>query len=343
MQIDALRFNAVYGLIALFIGLIATIVLALSIGRYEVPITHVSQILLAQVGWFQQSLNTIEQQVIVDIRLPRVLLAGIIGAGLALAGAALQSLLRNPLADPQILGVSSGAAFGGVLAILVIAEGWPFIVGAFIFGLLALVMVFWLAGGLSSQNGTLMLVLAGLVVSALFSAGVSLIKFVADPQNELPAIVYWLLGSLAGANYDRLQIAAPFILFGILIIFALRFHLSALSMGEQDAKSLGVPVTKVKLLTLLAVGLIVAAAVAASGIIGWVGLVIPHLVRLAFGANHKTFFFSVATLGALYLILVDTLARSVTTAEIPLGALTALIGAPIFAMLLVKLRKTGHA
>ncbi|MFA6700538.1 MAG: iron chelate uptake ABC transporter family permease subunit [Thiomicrospira sp.] len=133
MQIDALRFNAVYGLIALIIGLVATIVLALSIGRYEVPITHVSQILLAQAGWFQQSLNTIEQQVIVDIRLPRVLLAGIIGAGLALAGAALQSLLRNPLADPQILGVSSGAAFGGVLAILVIAEGWPFIVGAFIF------------------------------------------------------------------------------------------------------------------------------------------------------------------------------------------------------------------
>lgn len=343
MPTDFLRLSALQGLILLIIGLIAVAVFALSIGRYDVPITHVGHILLAQLGWFEDNLNAIEQQVIVDIRLPRVLLAGLIGAGLALSGAALQSLLRNPLADPQILGVSSGAAFGGVLAILVIAEGWPFIVGAFVFGLLALVMVFWLAGGLSSQSNMLMLVLAGLVVSALFSAGVSLVKFVADPQNELPAIVYWLLGSLAGSNYGKLQMAAPFILFGSLLILALRFHLSALSMGEQDAKSLGVPVTKVKLLTLLAVGLIVAAAVAASGIIGWVGLVIPHLVRLAFGANHKTFFFSVATLGALYLILVDTLARSLTTAEIPLGALTALIGAPIFALLLIKIRKTGYA
>lgn len=337
------RFSQWQGLILLMISLVATVVFALSIGRYEVPITHVGQILLAQFSWFSTNLDAIEQQVILDIRLPRVLLAGLIGAGLALAGAALQSLLRNPLADPQILGVSSGAAFGGVLAILLFAEGWPFIVGAFIFGILALLIVFWLAGGLSHQSSTLMLVLAGLVVSALFSAGVSLVKFVADPQNELPAIVYWLLGSLAGAHYDRLQMAAPFILLGSVILLALRFHLSALQMGEEDAKSLGVPVTKVKVLTLFAVGLIVAAAVAASGVIGWVGLVIPHLVRLAIGANHKTFFFSVATLGALYLILVDTLARSLTSAEIPLGALTALIGAPIFAFLLVRLRKRGHA
>ena len=331
------------GLIILLIALAITSLTALSIGRYEIEFTQIFAILLETLGGSEQT-NSIEQQVVMEIRLPRILLAGLIGAGLALAGAALQNLLRNPLADPQILGVSSGAAFGGVLAIILIAEGWPFIVGAFVFGLLSLVLVFSLAGGFKAQNNnTLTLVLAGLVISALFSAGVSLIKFTADPQNELPAIVYWLLGSLAASNFERLSIAAPVIIVGMLILLVLRFHLSAMIIGAKEAEVLGVPVTKVRVLTLLAVGLIVAAAVAASGVIGWVGLVIPHLVRLALGANHRTFFFSVAALGATYLILVDTLARSITTAEVPLGALTALIGAPIFAYLLIKMRRTGHA
>lgn len=318
--------------------------IALAVGRYSIPLDTVVRVLFAPILDLAPTWSETEAQVIWAVRGPRTLLAAVVGAGLALAGAALQSVFRNPLADPQILGVSSGAALGGVFGILLAGSGWPAMTGAFVGGLGALAAVFWLAG--SNQSGgkssTVMLVLAGLVVGAVGAAGIALAKYAADPDNQLPAIVFWLLGSLAAADAARLWVAAPPILLSAVLIVGLRFHLSALAVGEDDACRLGVPVRTVRLLALGAAGLATAAAVAACGVVGWVGLVVPHLVRLAFGADHRWFFISAAFAGAAYLILVDTVARTVVAAEIPLGALTALLGAPIFVVLLRRLRGDVH-
>lgn len=331
------------GPLLLILALLVVALLAMSAGRYAIDPWQVLRILASPL-LVEGSASLMEQRIVEGVRLPRVLLAAVIGAGLAGAGAALQSLFRNPLAEPQLLGVSSGAAFGGVLAFLLVGDGWPVVIGALLFGLLALLGVFWLAGGRENRgNGTVLLVLAGIVVSAVFASGVSLVKLVADPQNQLPAIVFWLMGSLSAADSARLVLATPCILIGLLLLYGLRFHLMALSVGEQDARSLGVPVQRVRALALLAVGVITAASVAVCGVVGWVGLVVPHLVRMGLGTDHRVFMLNTALAGAGYLILVDTLARSVSEIEIPLGVLTALLGAPLFALLVRRLGRSLHA
>lgn len=326
-------------------AMVISALLALAVGRYSVPLDTVVRVLVAPIVGLAPTWSETEAQVIWAVRGPRTLLAAIVGAGLALAGAALQSVFRNPLADPQILGVSSGAALGGVFGILLIGTGWPSMLGAYIGGLAALGAVFWLAGGdhgSGGKGGAVMLVLAGIVVGAVGAAGIALAQYAAHPDNQLPAIVFWLLGSLAAADAARLWVAVPPILLASALIIGLRFHLSALAVGEDDARRLGVPVRTVRLLTLGAAGLATAAAVAACGVVGWVGLVVPHLVRLAFGADHRWFLISTALAGAAYLILVDTVARTALAAEIPLGVLTALLGAPVFAVLLRRLRGGVH-
>lgn len=325
----------------LALGTLLLALFCLGAGRYAVSPQHVLSILLG--SWFSDgaAITPLERNVVEGIRLPRVLLAAFVGAGLAGAGAALQSLLRNPLAEPQLLGVSSGAAFGGVLAFLLVGDGWPVVAGAFVFGMLALAMVFWLATGASRQpSNSVLLVLAGIVVSAVFAAGVSLTKLLADPQNQLPAIVFWLMGSLSAADSGKLILAVPVIGSSLLLLWSLRFSLMALAVGEEDARSLGIKVGRVRLLTLLAVGLIAACSVALCGIVGWVGLVVPHLVRLLLGSGHRTFMLNCMLGGAAYLIAVDTLARSVSALEIPLGVLTALLGAPLFAILVRRLGRS---
>lgn len=314
-------------------------VLALGMGRFAIAPETVARILLSPLLARSPDWSDSEAQVLWAVRVPRVLLAAVVGAGLALAGAALQGVFRNPLADPQILGVSSGAALGGVFAILLIGEGWPVMAGSFAGGIAAMLSVFWLAGGSGAgRSASVMLVLAGLVVGAVGAAGIALVKYAADANNQLPAIVFWLLGSLATADSERLWVALPPILLAAAVIIGLRFHLSALAVGDDDARHLGVPVRTVRLLALAAAALATAAAVAVCGVVGWVGLVVPHLVRLAFGADHRCFFINTALAGAAYLIVVDTVARTLVPAEIPLGALTALVGAPIFAVLLRRLR-----
>lgn len=324
--------------------LVVSLGFALSVGRFNIPLDAVVGIVLDPLMPSAHSWSTTEAHVVWGVRIPRALLGGTIGAGLAVAGAALQSIFRNPLADTQILGVSSGAAFGGVLGIIFFSTGWPAMAGAFLGGLAALASIFWLAGGQRpQQGGTVMLVLAGLVVSAVGSAGIALLKYAADPDNQLPAVVFWLLGSLAAADNERLWIALVPIGVSTVTILGLRFHLSALAVGEEDANRLGIPVRTLKILALLATGMITAASVAVSGIIGWVGLVVPHLIRLSIGSNYRWFFLNTLLAGASYLIVVDTAARTLVAAEIPLGALTSLLGAPIFAILLRRLaRERAH-
>lgn len=320
-------------------GLLALLCLCLlaglSLGRYAIAPGQVADILLSGGN----GADSVAVRVIEAVRLPRLLLAALIGAGLAAAGAALQSLFRNPLAEPQLLGVSSGAAFGGVLAMLLLGDGPPVVAGALIWGLLALLAVFWLAGSQAAgrTSGTVLLVLAGIVVSGVFAAGVSLVKLVADPQNQLPAIVFWLMGSLASANQERVLLALPCIGLSLALLYGLRFQLMALSLGEEDARSLGIRVGRARFLALAAVGLITAASVAVCGVVGWVGLVVPHLVRMGIGTDHRSFLVNVMLGGAAYLILVDTLSRTVAEVEIPLGVLTALLGAPLFAFLVRRI------
>lgn len=304
---------------------------ALTVGRFSVPTGEALRALLGDAPVMQQRL-------IVDIRLPRVLLALIVGAGLAGAGAALQFLFRNPLAEPNLLGVSSGAAFGGILMMIFVGDGWALILGALAGGLLALAAVVWLAGGVVNRgmNDTLLLILSGIVMSALFSACVSLMKLLADPQNQLPSIVFWLMGSLASADNSRVLIALPTIGGGLLLLWTLRYQLMVITVQGAHTPRL----MQAQRLALLAIGVIAAGSVAVCGVVGWVGLVVPHLVRMALGQNHRHFLLHTVLAGASYLVVVDTLARTLSAVEIPLGVLTALLGAPMFAGLIRRIRRS---
>lgn len=310
-----------------------TLIVSLSVGRYSVPVEHVLGILLSKVLPMEAVWTSTEQRVVELIRLPRILLAAVCGAGLAVAGAALQGIFRNPLVGPQILGVTSGAAFGGALAIL-LSESATMLIGlAFLFGLSAMGIVYILSMT-RGRSQTLVLVLSGIVVSALFTALVSLVKFVADPDDKLPAIVFWLMGSFAAASNAKLYFVAPVIVGGSILVYALRFRINVLSLGDEEARSLGIHVEVIRWTVFCAVALVSSAVVAAAGIVGWVGLVIPHIARFFTGPDHSRLIPAAALIGAIYLVIVDDVARTVAPAEIPIGILTALIGAPVFALLL---------
>lgn len=322
--------------LALVVLLIA--VFALATGRYAVPPVEVARMLIGQVLPIEQTWYPQEAATVLDVRMPRVLLALLVGGGLALGGAVLQGVFRNPLVSPQVIGVSAGASFGGVLALVLGLGSVALVGGAFLAGLLALVMVLAIAR-LSAAAPLLMVVLGGVVVSAFFSALVSLLSFVADPYSTLPAVTFWLLGSLATASYGKVLVATVPILAGVAVALALRWRLNILSLGEEDAAALGVPPRLTRNVLMVAIALITAGAVAVSGVVGWVGLVVPHICRLIVGSDHRVLLPASLLVGAGYLLLIDTLSRSLTSSELPLGILTAIIGAPFFIVLLTRFRK----
>lgn len=313
-------------------------VIALAIGRAFVPPVEVVRMILGQVLPLQQTWYPKEATVVFDVRMPRVLLSFCVGAALAVAGAVLQGVFRNPLVSPQVLGVSAGASFGGVL-VMILGLGTAWIVGgAFAFGLVALLLVMMI-GRVSSSSPLLMIVLGGVVVSALFSALVSLLTYIADPYTQLPSITFWLLGSLATASYAKvLTVLIPLCLGGA-VIFALRWRLNVLTLGDEDAETLGVSPRVTRNVLLIAVALLTAGAVAVSGVVGWVGLLVPHIARLIVGNDNRVLLPASLVIGGGYLTLVDTLSRSLSSIEIPLGILTAVIGAPFFIVLLTRFSK----
>jgi iron complex transport system permease protein len=274
--------------------------------------------------------------VIWDIRLPRAILGAMVGASLAVSGASFQGMFRNPLVSSGILGVSSGAGFGASLAI-VLFQGQPVYVYlfAFGFGLLA-VFLAYLIGFTYKSTPTIMLVLGGVIVGAIFSSLISLVKYMADPYEQLPSIVFWLMGSLASARFSEILVSLIPMAAGVTGLFAMRWRLNVLSMGDQEAQSLGVNIFVTKGLAILFATIATAGAVCVSGIIGWVGLVIPHIGRMIVGNNNVYLVPVSMSIGAAYLVLVDNLARTLTSSEIPLGILTSLIGAPFFVYLLKK-------
>ena len=279
----------------------------------------------------------LEEAVVIQLRLPRAILAMLIGAGLSCAGASLQGLFRNPLVSPHILGVAAGAGFGAALGLLLTEQAATVQLLALVFGIVAIVIVFIISRH-KSGNSLLMLVLSGIIVGALFTALISLVKYMADPEEKLPTIVYWLMGSLSGASYTDIWKGAPLIVIGIITLYMLRWRLNILSLSEEEAQSLGINVRRMRWVIILAATVISASAVSVCGIVGWVGLVIPHIGRMLVGPDHKVLLPACISIGAVYLLFIDDLARSVTAAEMPLSILTAIIGAPFFAYLL---RKTG--
>jgi iron complex transport system permease protein len=278
--------------------------------------------------------------VLFQIRLPRVLAALLVGAALAAAGTSYQTLFRNPLVSPDILGVSAGAGFGAVLGILLSLPAIAIQGLGFVTGLLTVGIVYTLARALRSQNEILVLVLAGIVVGALAGAGISLVKILADPYNQLPAITFWLLGSLSGIKLSDLQTVAPLVILGLVPLALLRWRIGVLSLGDDEAKALGVNVRVVRGVVIGAATLVTATAVSVSGVIGWIGLVIPHMARLLVGPRYDRVLPAATLMGAAFLVLIDTVARGAARIEIPLGLLTALLGAPVFVWLLARGRRS---
>lgn len=328
---EAARTTLVFAaLAALFV---ASLTVGICAGRFGVPVDRALGLVWQGLTDPYRALSGMDERIVLLVRAPRVLLAAMAGAGLAVCGAALQGVFRNPLVAPDILGISQGAAFGGALAIMLGIWGLPLIAMVFATGMAALMLVGFLAR-IDGRTETVTVILSGLVVSSMFAAVVSLLQFVADPNSSLPAIVYWLMGSFASATWQRTLIAAPGLIVGAALLWSLRFRLNILSLEETEAKSLGARTERERWLVFALVAIIVGSQVAVSGIVGWIGIVIPHAARLLVGHDHRLLLPASIVLGATFTVVIDTLARTATAAEIPLGVITALVGAPIFAVLL---------
>lgn len=314
---------------------VIALVFCLGFGRYELSLAETTKLLWTQISGGE--VDPTAYSVVFKVRLPRLILAFLTGAGLAVAGTSFQSLFGNPMATPDTLGVATGASFGAVLGLLISDNMVMVQMMAFGFGLLSLVIT-CLISRMNGKSSIIMVVLSGMVVSSIFQALVSLAKYVADPEEELPAITYWLMGSMSRATAKSLMIGAPFIIIGILLLLALRWRLNILSLPEDEAKALGIPVKKLRALVMVASTMVTASCVSMCGQVGWVGLLVPHMARMIYGSDNRRLVPACIGIGATFMIIIDTVARAATSSEIPVSILTALIGAPFFILLL---KKTG--
>jgi iron complex transport system permease protein len=332
--------SALPGLAIATAVLIAGLLLAFTVGRYPVSLGDLLTVLVAKVTGQTADVPTAVQSVVLQVRGPRVMAAALVGAALAVAGTAFQGLFRNPLVSPDILGASSGAALGAVTGIFFSLGVLAIQAFAFVGGLVAVAAVYMIGSAVRARDPILVLVLTGVVVGALLGAGVGLVKYLADPYNQLPAMTFWLLGSLAAANVsDLLPLFGP-VAFGTAVLIALRWRMNVMSLPEEEARSLGVPTGPLRVAIVAAATLTTSASVATAGIIGWVGLVVPHLARSLVGPDFARLLPTAAILGGGYLLVIDTLARTAAEVEIPLGILTAVVGTPFFIWLLASMQRT---
>jgi iron complex transport system permease protein len=327
------------GKLLLFLTVLLLVVatVSLMLGQLRIPPGTIVRIFASRIFPIAPTWPATAESILFDVRLPRMLAGLLVGGGLAISGAAFQGLFRNPLVSPHILGVSAGAGFGAALAILFFGTISAIQILSFVFGLAAVGLTY----GLSRVYRTtpvLMLVLSGIIVGALFSAATSLLKYIADPSNTMPSIVFWLLGSLNNASNKDLMVVGPIIVIGAAVLLLISWRINLLAMGEEDARSLGVDTVRTRAVIIICATMISAASVSIGGIIGWIGLVIPHIGRILVGPDNKVLLPVAVLIGASYLIAVDTIARTSMETELPIGILTALVGAPIFAYLLRKNR-----
>lgn len=312
---------------------LAVLLGSLLVGRYALSPGQLVHMLWTRITGGAAVWPISDDKVVFAVRLPRVAAAALVGAALAVSGAAYQGMFRNPMVSPDILGASTGAGFGAAVAILLGAGYFGISAAAFCCGLLA-VAAAWLVSRLSKADQAVALILAGMMISSLFSAGTSFVKLVADTQQQLPAITYWLMGSLSSIkDKDVVFLAIPVAL-GMIPLFFLRWRMNLLTVGEEEAQSMGVNTRRLRGAVIVCATLLTSASVAVSGMIGWVGLVIPHFCRMLFGYDYRRLIPAGALFGAAFLLAVDDIARLVTTGELPLGILTAFVGAPLFLYLI---------
>ncbi|MDD2759279.1 MAG: iron ABC transporter permease [Methylomonas sp.] len=327
-----------WSMAAMVFGVLVIAIFSMSLGHYPLSSATILDVLWSALIGRDSAQGSAANNVVLAVRLPRVLAAMLVGASLSSAGAAFQTLFRNPLASPAILGVSAGAGFGALLAMLLSAGGLMVQGAAFAGGVVAVGAAVFIASRLG-RGSVLLLVLSGLVVSALFQALTSALKFIADPLNILPAMVFWLLGGLGQASLADLIYASPFALVGIAVLFLLRWPTQVLEAGDDEAKTMGISVRPLRLILIAAATLTTAAAISIAGTVGWVGLLVPHLARLLVGPTYTLLLPTSALLGAGYLLIVDDVCRSAFSTELPLGIATAILGAPTFVVVLMRARR----
>lgn len=343
VRADNARMRLVTVLLVVFI--LAAFICSLMLGRFPIEVDQAFSMMANRVTQFFANTNAVEptwtaqaEALFFNVRMPRIIMALLVGCCLAAAGAAFQGVFQNPLASPDILGASQGAALGAAIAILVGMGSFGISAFAFVFSMVTVLLVLVISNR-AKGNRILVTVLAGVMVSSLFSAGVSFAKLVADPADQLPAITYWLMGSLTSIQMKDVLMTLPFMAVGLVVLFVMRWRINILTMGDDEAATMGVNAHRIRLVVTLAATLVTAASVAVTGMIGWVGLVIPHLCRMVVGCDYRKLMPTSMLMGAGFLLIVDDVSRLLTTAEIPIGILTAFIGAPFFLYLITRKKK----
>lgn len=324
------------GWIVACLALVLVVVFALSVGQYGVTLPEAFRVVAARLTGTESGLPPVVETVVWNVRLPRVLCGVLVGASLAVSGAVYQGLFRNPLVSPDILGVSAGSSLGAICGIFFSLPVLAIQGLSFFGGLVAVAFVYLIGNAARGRDPMLVLVLAGIAMGALLGACISLLKVLADPYNQLPAITFWLLGSLASINRGDFLSILPVMVIGLVPMVLLRWRMNLMTLDDEEARALGIETARTRLVLILASTLMTSAAVSVSGIVGWIGLLVPHLARAVVGPDFTRLLPATLLLGGGYLVIMDTLARNAASIEIPLGILTAAVGAPFFLWLLVK-------
>lgn len=319
----------------LIIILIFCFIISFLLGRYPIQPMELLKIFFSKVVSIQQTWSERTEMILFNVRLPRIVIAILVGCCLSAAGVAYQGIFMNPMVSPDILGSSSGAAFGAALAILMGCTSFGISLSAFGFSILTVAIVCRVSKR-AKNNPVLGLVLSGIMVGSLFSSATSFLKLIADPNQQLPAITYWLMGSFSGVKQTDILIAFVPMLIGLIALFLMKWKINILAIGEDEARSMGIETKHVRLVVIIGATLITAASISVSGMIGWVGLVIPHLSRMLIGCDYRKLLPTSMLMGAIFMLIVDNIARLATTSEIPIGILTSFIGAPFFLYLITK-------
>lgn len=322
-------------ILILFLVLILSIIGSLVLGRYPISLKELAGILASKIVDIEPFWTPVQESLFLQHRLPRIFLACLVGCCLAAAGASYQGVFQNPMAAPDILGASSGAAFGAALAILLDLGRSMIVILAFLCSILTVIAVIY-TGNRAKGKRVVGLILAGIMIGSLVSSGTSFIKMAADPEDQLPAITYWLMGSLNGTAPTDVLLALIPMAIGLVPLFLLRWRINILTLGDEEAQTMGVNAKHLRIIVILCSTLITAASVSVSGVIGWVGLVIPHLTRRLVGNNYRHLMPATMLFGAIFLLLVDDVSRNLLATEIPIGILTSFIGAPFFIYLISK-------
>ena len=327
-------------LIALGVFLIICMIGSIVLGRYPISLRETFSILVNQIlEDFGKSIEVFwsetQEALLLNHRLPRIILASLVGCCLSAAGAAYQGVFQNPMAAPDILGASSGAAFGAALAILLGMNQTMIMVFAFLASIIVVFLVIYI-GNKTKGKRVLGLILSGIMISSLVTSGTSFIKLVADPTDQLPAITYWLMGSINGTTGEEIKFVFIPMLIGLCMMLLLRWRINILTLGDDEARTIGVNSKRLRNIVIFCATLVTAASVSVSGMIGWIGLVIPHLARRLIGNNYKYLMPASMLMGASFLLLVDNISRNLLVTEIPIGILTSMIGAPFFIYLMTK-------